>query len=532
MLLASLYVVSAVAAAGVAVRLLVAHRRVPVAVGIAGALAGSAAWSAATLLGLLSPASQGVAFAAGVVPAVAVVVGSFRYAVLALVRSDGQPGRRAALLLVHPAAALVLGVTNPLHHLVVGPDPADPFGPGFWAHAVVGYGLLLATGVDAVRARRRLPLLRARRQLDLVLGLAALPTATTTLQLTVLPPTLPDLTPLVFVVVSVVDAYVILRGSALDVLPVARDLVLETLTEVVVVLDPSAVVVDANAAAGALLAGSGEVRDLLGRPATQALAPVERLDGWDGEQRPGWHGRCEVRRDGGRTVLDLRTHRLTGRRGRHLGTVLVGRDVTAEVRNEEELERAVAELRRHVATIERLRAEVAEQAVRDVTTGLHNRRYLETLLSQDAGAFAPGAPPVALALVDADRFKDVNDQHGHAAGDRVLEALGAALAGGARPQDAVVRYGGEEFVVVMPGLDVDDARRRVEDLRARCAAAVVPTRDGSISVTVSAGVAVSGDGRADAASLLAAADEALYEAKRSGRDRTCVAEAVRPVAVG
>jgi diguanylate cyclase (GGDEF)-like protein len=121
-----------------------------------------------------------------------------------------------------------------------------------------------------------------------------------------------------------------------------------------------------------------------------------------------------------------------------------------------------------------------------------------------------------LVVLDVDHFKRVNDTYGHQAGDEVLRHVGEALGHVGRDTDLVARYGGEEFAVILPDTGLAEAVNVAERLRA--AVAAFP---GLVPVTASAGVAVLPGNANEAAELVQAADEALYEAKRSGRDRTC-----------
>lgn len=516
---------------------LLRERRTTTNAGFAAALLGGAVWSLAAGVGALvtHPVRQTL-YAGVVVPAVATAVAGFACGVYALARVDWRPGRgTVALFAVHPVTVLVLGVTNPWHHLVVRPDvpPADEsafqlsFGPAFVAHSVVAYAILVGVAVVAVRARRTAPALRSR-QLTGVLLVGTLPGIGTALQLTVLDGTAVgssrlDLGALTFVVVGLVDAYLIFRLSALSALPVARSTVLETLLDGILVLDDAGVVVDANAAAFALLATGDDGRRsrpdaLIGRAGPEVLG----CDGLHAAALPVSGEQHRTVLPGG-TVVDVRWAPIRAAFGATLGAVVVLRDVSADVRREDVLARTNAELREHVATIERLQQEVAEQAVRDAVTGLHNRRHLDAALEDRLASVRDHDVPLALAIIDADRFKEVNDVHGHAVGDRVLEALAGALTAGVGPDDVLVRYGGEEFVVVMSGLDLAAATGRVEHLRALCGAARASSREGSVGVTVSAGLAFAGPGRQTPEALLDAADRALYEAKRSGRDRLRVA---------
>jgi len=218
--------------------------------------------------------------------------------------------------------------------------------------------------------------------------------------------------------------------------------------------------------------------------------------------------------------LDVRTRWLRDGRDRVLGRVVVVRDVTAVLAQQQALERANDQLRSHVATIELLQAELAEEASKDPLTGLRNRRrFVDDLAGRLRTATRTGEP-LSLVLLDVDHFKAVNDTHGHAVGDDVLIGVAQALRGHARAED-VVRYGGEEFVVLLPRLGPAAAAARAEVLRAACAAVDVEVED--VRVTISAGVASCPDHGDSPDELLLAADRALYAAKEGGRDRVAVA---------
>jgi diguanylate cyclase (GGDEF)-like protein len=156
----------------------------------------------------------------------------------------------------------------------------------------------------------------------------------------------------------------------------------------------------------------------------------------------------------------------------------------------------------------------------DALTGTASRRaFLQTLESVFAAAREQGAD-AALWVIDADHFKRVNDEHGHQVGDLVLRELVARVRAHVRASDTLGRLGGEEFGLVLPGATASDAGERAEAVRAAIAAAPVLAGDGAISVAVSIGVAMLDPGRhASVEAWLAAADAALYAAKRAGRNR-------------
>jgi diguanylate cyclase (GGDEF)-like protein len=165
----------------------------------------------------------------------------------------------------------------------------------------------------------------------------------------------------------------------------------------------------------------------------------------------------------------------------------------------------------------RLLAQRERQAVIDGLTGLANRREFDQVLVREVNRAKRTGEPLSLVVFDVDRFKQVNDTRGHLAGDEVLRTIAAVLAAAVRDMDLVARYGGEEFALVLPRCDQDDAgvvvKRVTEALRAQ------PGLEG---VTVSAGVATLPAHASDGVTLIAAADEALYESKRAGRDRFTV----------
>jgi diguanylate cyclase (GGDEF)-like protein len=153
-------------------------------------------------------------------------------------------------------------------------------------------------------------------------------------------------------------------------------------------------------------------------------------------------------------------------------------------------------------------------ALFDPLTGALNRRGLDAELA----ALQAGGQGVAVLAIDLDHFKAVNDAHGHAAGDLVLQRFADVVRGSIRSEDVFARVGGEEFMLVLRGLSPDDVMGTAERIRQRVAALVVDVDDARVQVTCSLGVAHARDG-ARMPTLRLLADEALYAAKRDGRDR-------------
>jgi diguanylate cyclase (GGDEF)-like protein/PAS domain S-box-containing protein len=171
-----------------------------------------------------------------------------------------------------------------------------------------------------------------------------------------------------------------------------------------------------------------------------------------------------------------------------------------------------------------LRAALREQSSRDALTGLFNRRYMEESLDREIRRAGREGYSLGILMADLDNFKTLNDSFGHAAGDAVLRRLGQYLLGAVRAEDIACRFGGEEFVIILPKASREDAQLRAEALRTGITAQqadepmfVYPT------ATISVGVAAFPEHGTSVDELLLAADSALYRAKAQGRDRVVVA---------
>ena len=161
------------------------------------------------------------------------------------------------------------------------------------------------------------------------------------------------------------------------------------------------------------------------------------------------------------------------------------------------------------------------QSRSDRLTGLPNRGFFDERVLAELSRARRYGEPVALAMIDVDHFKQFNDAWGHAAGDIALRAVARAIEASVRQSDLVVRYGGEEFVALLPGMDATDAMARVEGIRAAVAALPIglPRRSDVVQITISVGLAVLGEDGTEAEDLLDRADARLFEAKQAGRDR-------------
>jgi two-component system cell cycle response regulator len=161
-------------------------------------------------------------------------------------------------------------------------------------------------------------------------------------------------------------------------------------------------------------------------------------------------------------------------------------------------------------------------ATRDPLTGLFSRAYVDDRFSVELSRAQRYGKGLAIAVIDADHFKALNDQHGHPAGDLALKKVGALLRESFRQSDTAGRYGGEEFVIILPEADIEAAYQKLESLRelvARTGIALPGGRAGEIHLTISAGLASFPQDGKEATELFRLADERMFQAKQAGRNR-------------
>ncbi len=178
------------------------------------------------------------------------------------------------------------------------------------------------------------------------------------------------------------------------------------------------------------------------------------------------------------------------------------------------------QLREMTATLSARSQTLEHAALTDGLTGMQNRRYFDDALKEYLGEFGRIGKPVGLMIVDLDHFKQVNDTHGHDVGDEVLRAVANCLKDMTRYHDVVARLGGEEFAVVAPNMDDDTLLRFAERIRRAISGMAVISGNVRLKVTASVGLAV-WDRSESAIDFFRRADQQLYHAKRTGRNRVC-----------
>ena len=308
-----------------------------------------------------------------------------------------------------------------------------------------------------------------------------------------------DVSPFAFAITGSLAYVAVTRYGLADVSPIARALVFDRMLDPVLVVDTHGRVVDINEAGAALLdalsLGPGRGRHLSEILGSDAV-PAGLLNGIDPASTLV---EGEPVRLAGRS-FDVRLARVRLRRGTDLGSAVVLRDISDHVQLQDALT--------HLAHTDEL-------------TGIANRRHFIRLSERVLERAARDGSATSLAIVDLDRFKSVNDRHGHLIGDRLLRRVARAVAQRLRPTDLVGRFGGEEFAVCLPSTDAYEARGVAERIRAAVRSTTVAADDGeSVGVTASVGVyTATGAACERLETVLMRADEAQYTAKRAGGDR-------------
>jgi diguanylate cyclase (GGDEF)-like protein/PAS domain S-box-containing protein len=438
-------------------------------------------------------------------------------------REDWLTLRRLSLLAVQPGVTLLLVWSNSYHQLVYRQTALlgqDGFvwlqierGPWYTVNMIYSYMAILAGLLLLMNGMwHSSPLLKS--QYRLVLIAAVFPALVNIYYEVYGSPGGVDLAPLSFGMSGILFAYSVVRNRFMDIIPVARTRLIERMSDGILVLDRQNRIVDFNPAMESFLARTSD--SLLGRPAAEILQPwMDKADALISGQET--HVVLRIHSSPPR-YLDLRVTPLYDDRKHLSGRLMVFHDVTDHKNVEKKLRYANDRLQSQLIEIGTLQSKLRSQAIHDPLTYLFNRRYLDETLDRELARAAREGYPLCVIMLDIDHFKRMNDAHGHEAGDLVLKALARTLLASNRRGDFACRFGGEEFVVVMPNIPMSVAYRRAEELRTTLNSLIVPHDGNTLRITISMGIACYPANGEDRESLLRAADRAMYAAKKAGRD--------------
>lgn len=483
-------------------------------------------WSGAYAMRLFNtPAEQKIAWFNVMYIGIITLPNLFLVFILQLTQNDRWLTRRnIVLLFVQPVISLLLLWTNNFHHLyyesikAIEVNGAILFesvrGPWYFVNMTYSYAaILLALAIMFYSALRMGPLFRNQHRLILI-G-SVIPWASSILsELNFTAFHGFDLTPAAFGISGILFAFAILRARFMDLIPVARSALIENMSDGVLMLDAKNRVVDYNSAMKTFL--GDEPASLLGRHVTELLGEWFEYSHSLTSDSPS---QIELRipNDPSR-YLDLRVTPLYDAYRQVSGRLFVFRDVTERKDVEKKLRHANRRLQDQLIEIGILQSQLREQAIRDPLTDLFNRRYLEETLDREIARAAREKYPICVVMIDIDHFKQVNDTYGHEAGDAMLKSVAGLLAANSRRGDFACRYGGEEFLLVMPNIHMAVAYARTETLRASLNALQVQYGNYVLSATFSMGIACFPAHGENRESLLRAVDKAMYAAKEAGRD--------------
>ena len=327
-----------------------------------------------------------------------------------------------------------------------------------------------------------------------------------------------DMSAISFGFTGVIYAYSILRHRLIDLVPIARSYLIENMSDGVLVLDVQGRIVDINPAMKSFL--DEEPASFLGRNVSDILTiwneSTEHL-------MNGLETRTEIRLPQKPSrFLDLRVTPLHDEDQNLSGRLIIFRDITDRKEVEKDLRYAMDRMQTQLIEIGLLQSQLREQAIRDALTNLFNRRYLEETLERELARAAREVYPLCIVMMDIDHFKNVNDTYGHEAGDLVLKTLAEMVTSQSRQGDFVCRFGGEEFVLVMPNITIEVAKERINSLHKSISSLYISFGRFNLNITMSMGISWYPKHGETKETLLRAADRALYAAKNAGRNQVAV----------
>jgi diguanylate cyclase (GGDEF)-like protein/PAS domain S-box-containing protein len=432
-----------------------------------------------------------------------------------------------ALLFVIPAFTLFFRFTD--QHLkfayssafvsLAGPIPLLEFtrGPWYWVHTVFVFALILYSSyILAIKMRFSPDLYRS--QAVALLAASMIPFVVLVIYaLQIFPVKNFDLNPFGFTLLGLVVTWGMSRTRLFDLTPVAREALIENLEDGVVVLDIQGRIVDANPAARGIFNWS---QLPLGQNASQVFQEWPDLSACC-LQESLKSARSTVHTGFNARIYEVLLTELSDRRGRDIGRMMHAHDITAQKTTEQELQLANDAAEAANLELKKAAAELEHFAATDKLTGAYNRRKFEEIIAAEMHRAAATSVPLSLLMFDIDRFKLVNDQFGHHTGDELLVEVVKIVAANIRKSDSIVRWGGDEFLILAPGADIKNGVELSEKLRITVVSHRFPGT-GILSISIGVTQFQSWD---TSDTLVKRVDDALYQAKKNGRNRIEIGKA-------
>ncbi len=441
--------------------------------------------------------------------------------ILTYVRQRELPARAVISLMIIPALTLIVAWTNSFHGWLWSSFSQGSIennvliyhhGFWFWLHTSYLYLILVFGAIYLLRAIV-LATPPIRRQLIILFIGVLFPAITGTLyafgwvQLEGL-----DITPTGLALTGAFLAWALIRYKLLDLLPVARTTLIEQLQDGVIVLDMNGRIADINRSTQKLL--GWDPKEVIGKNLDNFFPELHNLT---------FSSTGPIRReiplpDSPGLMLEFQSSPLFDQRREEVGKLLVIRDVTLRHRAEADLQYANQQLKEQLAKNKLLQKKLEQMALHDSLTGLYNR-HIDDILHKEFSRAQREKKPISLAMIDIDHFKKINDNYGHQYGDLLLKSFSHYILSTIREEDLAARFGGDEIMLVFPGMDQENAVNKAEEIRENFPRLAVVANQKEVSTTITIGIATYPQSGKTVDEVIRAADGALYAAKEEGRNR-------------
>ncbi|HCS39855.1 MAG TPA: hypothetical protein DIW44_09775 [Anaerolineaceae bacterium] len=385
----------------------------------------------------------------------------------------------------------------------------------FWLHTAYLYLIFISGVIYLIRAIILAPP-PIRRQLLIILAGIMFPLVSGTVYAFGLGPVEGlDITPTGLAFTGAFLAWALIRYQLLDLLPVARNALIEQLQDGVLVLDMSGRIADINRATQKLLGWDPKI--MIGQNIDLSFPELPKIV--YSTNRP-------IRREiplpnSPGIVLEFQSSSILNQRKDEVGKLLVIRDVTSRNRAEADLQNANQQLKEQLAKNKILQKKLEQQALHDSLTGLYNR-HIDEILHKEFSRAQRETKPISLAMIDIDHFKKINDKFGHQYGDLLLKTFSQYILSTIREEDLAARFGGDEIMLVFPGMTQENAVIKAEEIRQSFMNLAVVADQQQVTTTITVGVATFPQNGNTVDEVIRSADWALYAAKEEGRNRVKV----------